>query len=68
LQVTDFTIGQLSVFHSPMDGQKEEGWTDNSKTISPSKSTAGDNTILVKSITRYTYGRKVYLSTRYIWK
>jgi len=30
-------FGQLSVVHSRMDGQKEEGQTDNAKTISPSK-------------------------------
>jgi len=33
-------FGQLSVVH-----EKEEGWTDNAKTISPSKSLAGDNKI-----------------------
>jgi len=38
-------FGQLSVVHSWPDGRKEEGRTDNAKTISPSKSSAGDNTL-----------------------
>ena len=35
-------FGQLSVVHSQPDRWKEEGWTDNAKIISPSKSSAGD--------------------------
>jgi len=38
-------FGQLSVDHSRTDRRKEEGWIDNAKTISPSKSSAGDNKI-----------------------
>ena len=42
---------QLSIIHSRPDGPKKEGRTDNGKTISPSKSSAGDNKIW-KSITK----------------
>jgi len=38
-------FGQLSVVHSRLARRKEEGRTDNAKTISPSKSFAGDNKI-----------------------
>jgi len=38
-------FGQLSVIYSRPEGWKEEGRTDNAKTISPSKSSAGDNKI-----------------------
>jgi len=38
-------FGQLSVVHSRPAGGKEEGWTDNAKTISPTKSSTGDNKI-----------------------
>ena len=45
------TFGQLSVVHSRPAGWKEEGRTDNAKTLSPSKSSSGDNKIW-KSITK----------------
>ena len=51
-------FGQLSVVHSRSDGRKVEGRTDNAKTISP----------LENPLPRYAPGRKVYLSTMYIWK
>ena len=58
-------FGQLSVVHSPPDRQKEEELIDNAKTISPSKSTAGDNK---NPLPRYASRQKVYQSTMYIWK
>ena len=59
-------FGKLSLVHSRLDRRKEEGRTDNAKTISISKSSAGDNKIW-KSITRICVRReslsvnKVYL-------
>ena len=65
-QVTSqWTFGQLSIVHSQSDGQKEEGQTDHTKRISPSKSSAGDNKIW-KSITKICV-RTESLSVYYVY-
>jgi len=58
-------FGQVSVVHSRPDGRKEEEWIDNAKIISPSKSSAGNDTIW-KSIIKICV-RTESLSVYYVY-